>query len=208
MTLFDIHTHNNRADDEYSIYNCKEYIEGRKISIGIHPWEINNGWKERFAAIKNESKSENVCAIGECGIDRLNSPVAIETQKEVFKAHALLAEEAKKPLIIHCVKGFDEIMSIRKEIAPKQAWIIHGFRGKPQQAEQFIKNGFYLSFGEMFNAESLKATPKEKLFIESDESKTGINEIYRRIAETLGCSVEELASTIMQNAEKVSVLTI
>jgi hypothetical protein len=52
MTLFDIHTHNNRADDEYSIYNCKEYIEGRKISIGIHPWEINDGWKERFAAIK------------------------------------------------------------------------------------------------------------------------------------------------------------
>jgi TatD DNase family protein len=99
-------------------------------------------------------------------------------------------------------------MSIRKEIAPKQAWIIHGFRGKPQLAEQFIKNGFYISFGEMFNAESLKATPKEKLFIESDESKTGINEIYSRVAETLGCSVEELASTIMQNAEKVSVLTI
>ena len=71
-----------------------------------------------------------------------------------------------------------------------------------------VKNGFYISFGEMFNAESLRTTPKEKLFIESDESQTGINEIYRRIAETLDCTIEELATTIMQNVEKISVLTI
>ena len=208
MILFDIHTHNNGTDGEHSIYNSKEYIEGRKISIGIHPWDINDRWEERFAKIKKESRNGNVRAIGECGIDRLHSPATIEIQKKVFKAHALLAEEVRKPLIIHCVKGFDEIMAIRKEIAPEQAWIIHGFRGKPQQAEQFIKNGLYLSFGKMFNAESLKATPAERLFIESDESKSGIDGIYLRIAGTLGCSVEELASTTMRNAEKVSVITI
>ena len=208
MTLFDVHTHNDRTDDKHTIYNSNEYIEDRKISIGIHPWDINDGWEEHFAAIRSEAYKDNVCTIGECGIDKLRSHTTIETQLKVFKAHALLAEEVQKPLIIHCVKGLDEITAIHKEIAPKQAWIIHGFRGKPQQAEQLVKNGFYISFGEMFNAESLRTTPKEKLFIESDESQTGINEIYRRIAETLDCTIEELATTIMQNVEKTSVLTI
>lgn len=208
MILFDIHTHNNGTDGEHSIYNSKEYIEGRKISIGIHPWDINDRWEERFAKIKKESRNGNVRAIGECGIDRLHSPATIEIQKKVFKAHALLAEEVRKPLIIHCVKGFDEIMAIRKEIAPEQAWIIHGFRGKPQQAEQLIKEGFYISFGEKFNIDSLKAVPMEKLFIESDESKIDINDIYTLIAEARGCSVEKLALVVMQNVEKVSVHTI
>ena len=208
MTFFDVHTHNDRADGKHTIYNSNEYIEDRKISIGIHPWDINDGWEERFSTIKEKAYKANVRAIGECGIDKLRSLATTDTQLKVFKAHALLAEEIQKPLIIHCVKGFDEIMAIQKEIAPKQAWIIHGFRGKPQQAEQLVKNGFYISFGEMFNAESLRTTPKEKLFIESDESQTGINEIYRRIAETLDCTIEELATTIMQNAEKISVLTI
>ena len=208
MKLFDIHTHRNGADGEYSIYNCREYVEGRNISIGIHPWEINDRWKELFATIKNESKSKNVCAIGECGIDKLKSPANIEEQIEVFKAHALLAEEIQKPLIIHCVKGFDEIIAIYREVLPKQAWIVHGFRGKPQQAEQLIKEGFYISFGEKFNIDSLKAVPMEKLFIESDESKIDINDIYTLIAEARGCSVEKLALVVMQNVEKVSVHTI
>ena len=208
MIFFDIHTHNSLTDGEHTIYNRNRYIEDRKISIGIHPWDINDGWEEHFAAIRSEAYKDNVCTIGECGIDKLRSHTTIETQLKVFKAHALLAEEVQKPLIIHCVKGLDEITAIHKEIAPKQAWIIHGFRGKPQQAEQLVKNGFYISFGEMFNAESLKTTPKERLFIESDESQTGINEIYRRIAETLDCTIEELATTIMQNVEKTSVLTI
>ena len=208
MRLFDIHTHNVDSDPQSSIYSSKVYIDERRISIGIHPWNIDTCWKELFSTIKEEASKVNVCAIGECGIDKLKSPATAELQQEVFKAHAQLAEELKKPLIIHCVKGFDEIIALHKDITPGQAWIIHGFRGKPQQAEQLVKNGFYISFGEMFNAESLKTTPKERLFIESDESQTGINEIYRRIAEALDCTIEELATTVMQNAEKISVLTI
>ena len=203
MTLFDIHTHNDRADGKYTIYNSNGYIEDRKISIGIHPWDINDGWEERFAAIRNEACRDNVRAVGECGIDKLRSVATIETQLKVFKAHAMLAEEIQKPLIIHCVKGLDEITAIHKEIAPKQAWIIHGFRGKPQQAEQLAKNGFYISFGEMFNAESLKTAPKERLFIESDESTVPIEEIYTKIAELRGISTAELQQATEENLKSI-----
>ena len=208
MILFDLHTHNNDADGMFSILNSYGYIAGRNISIGIHPWSIDGNWKNVFAEIEKQATNRNVRAIGECGIDKLKSPASIEEQIEIFKAHALLAEEIQKPLIIHCVKGFDEIIAIYREVLPKQAWIVHGFRGKPQQAEQLIKEGFYISFGEKFNIDSLKAVPMEKLFIESDESKTSINDIYTLIAEARGCSVEKLALAVMQNVEKVSAHTI
>ena len=205
MELLDIHTHKADSNNLSSIYNSNIYIEERNISIGIHPWNISNDWKEFFTAIKEHARKENVRAIGECGIDKLKSPAGLEQQIEIFKAHAILAEEVNKPLIIHCVKGFDELIALHKEMNPVQAWIIHGFRGKPQQTEQLTKAGFYLSFGEKFNTESLKSTPVEKLFVESDESNLPIHEIYRNIAENKGISTEELAMQTAQNAQKCGI---
>lgn len=205
MDFFDIHTHNKECDSLSSILNSNEYITGRRISMGIHPWNISSDWEKQFAIIRANACKENVCAIGECGTDKLKSPANEELQQEVFRAHATLAEEAGKPLIIHCVKGFDTIIALHKEISPKQAWIIHGFRGKPQQAEQLIKNGFYISFGDKFNIDSVKATPLERLFIESDESKKSIDKIYDEIAKVKGFSIAELCTAIMHNAVKCNI---
>ena len=206
MILFDLHTHNNDADGMFSILNSYGYIAGRNISIGIHPWSIDGNWKNVFAEIEKQATNRNVRAIGECGIDKIRSTASIEEQQKIFKAHAMLAERTHKPLVIHCVKGFDEIIAIHKEISPEQTWIIHGFRGKPQQAEQLIKSGFCISYGEKFNTDSVKATPLEKLFIESDESKTGINDIYTTVAKAKGCSIEELGTAIERNAKRCNFL--
>ena len=200
MTLIDIHTHNSTPAAN-SICNSSHYIAGRKISVGIHPWDINSDWKNNFLAIAEYAKAKNVVAIGECGFDTLKSPATIELQEEIFRAHAQLADALCKPLIIHCVKAFDKLIAQHKELNPQQAWIIHGFRGKPQQAAQLTKAGFYLSLGEKFNHESAKAIPTERLFIETDESKQTITEIYTAVAQTIGLSVEDLAQQIMHNAK-------
>ena len=206
MKLIDIHTHNADCDRHSSIFNSKEYIDNRNISIGIHPWDIDSSWEKQFTIIKELARKENVRAIGECGIDKLRSLATTDTQLKIFKAHALLAEEIQKPLIIHCVKGFDELIAMHRELLPKQAWIIHGFRGKPQQAEQLIKEGFYISFGEKFNIDSLKALPLEQLFVESDESKIGITNIYNLIANAKGCSIEDLSLHVIANAKRCNLL--
>ena len=200
MILLDIHTHNTEADPERAILNCTQYETGRKISLGIHPWHISNDWKEEFRLLEQTASNTNVIAIGECGMDRLKSSAEAELQRELFRAHALLAEREQKPLIIHCVKAFDDILAIRKEITPGQTWIIHGFRGKPQLAEQLTKAGMCLSLGEHFNAESARMIPAERLFIESDESKLTIGEIYRRIASARGTGIEVLAAQTYSNS--------
>lgn len=199
--LLDIHTHRPEQDAVTGIYNCGiTYTPDRAVSVGIHPWNITHEWEETFRTIETAATAPNVVAIGECGIDKIKSSVDIETQKKAFYAHVLLSERVCKPLIIHCVKAFDEIIAIRKESSPSQAWIIHGFRGKPQQALQLVGNGFHISLGEHFNPESAKAIPMERLFIESDESTLHISEIYSAVAAAKGVSVEDFANKIKENS--------
>ena len=204
MTFIDLHTHNN-APAANTIFNSNCYIDGRSISIGIHPWHINNDWQNIFADIATHAKADNVVAIGECGFDMLKSPATAELQEEIFRAHAQLAETLCKPLIIHCVKALDRLMSLHKDIKPQQAWVVHGFRGKPQQAEQLTKAGLYISLGEKFNHESAKAIPTERLFIETDESACSIAEIYRAVAQAKGITAEALAQQTMQNAKRCNI---
>ena len=203
MELIDIHTHNKEASTMHAILCSPEYTSGRNISLGIHPWDIDNQWKEHFALIKEHAKERNVVAIGECGIDKLKSPASIEEQTGVLRAHAELAETSGKPLILHCVKTIDEILALHHSIKPRQAWIIHGFRGKPQQAAQLTAAGLQISLGEHFNKESAKSIPADRIFVESDTSSMPIEEIYAAIAAARGCSIEELAQQVRDNATRV-----
>ena len=200
MELTDIHTH-NAASAAHTIYNSGSiYTPDRNISIGIHPWHINGRWESELASVAEWAKAENVVDIGECGLDMLKSQASLELQEEVFRAHMRLSEALQKPLIIHCVKAHDRLIALYREARPSQTWIVHGFRGKPQQANQLIKAGFHISLGERFNPDSAKAIPIDRLFIETDESGCSIEEIYAAIAVAKGMALEELARQTAENA--------
>lgn len=200
--FIDLHTHHaTHTPHTISIIDCGTTppTDSTPCSVGIHPWHIPPAWEHCMEQISRAAQAKNVVAIGECGIDKLNSPATPALQTEILAAHATLAEEAQKPLILHCVKGQEEIIGLHRKMAAKQAWIIHGFRGKPTQAEQLLREGFFLSFGAVFNPRSLAITPADRLFIESDTSNTPIEDIYKVAALCRGVSTEELAATIASN---------
>lgn len=204
MKFIDIHTHISTHSNALSVVNCDNFatkVQGY-MSAGIHPWSIASDWEKQFLEIRALAQSEDVVAIGECGIDKINSSAAIELQRKVFAAHAQLAEESHKPLLLHCVKGVDEIVALHRAMRPSQAWIVHGFRGKPRQAVQLIREGLYLSFGEKFNKEALVAVPTDRLLVESDTSSRGIEDIYAAVAAVRGITVEELAAIVLENAKR------
>ncbi len=133
--------------------------------------------KLRKAALRPD-----VVAIGECGIDLMRegmAPAAI--QMNVLKKHIEISESVKKPLILHSVKGQEIICGMRKEMKPEQEWIIHGFRGKPTILDMYLKAGIAVSYGEHFNEESVRRTPPDKLYTETDESQIPIREIIAGI---------------------------
>ena len=132
--------------------------------------------------------------MGECGLDK-HSTATIATQTAFFIDQITISEQLEKPLIIHCVGCFNEVLRIKKEIKPVQPWIIHGFRGKPQLAKQLLRAGFYLSYGEHFNAESVKITPLGKLMIETDESTKNIADIYQAISDSKSIDIDQLKTS-------------
>lgn len=143
-----------------------------------------------------------VLAVGEAGLDKLaDAPMVL--QVEIFRHQARLAEEVGKPLVIHLVKATDELLKVKRALHPSNPWIIHGFRGKAVLAEEYLKHGFYLSFGEKFQEAALRRVPADRLFIETDESGVPVGELYARAAEVRGISPEELGETVRRNVRAV-----
>jgi len=189
LMFVDIHTHNTLHQKFPQIVNLS-FEEAEKVfsgtingsfSVGIHPWDAEQFSDKLMLDLEKWSSDSRFVAIGECGLDK-NSKVTMEVQLDVFKKQIDLSERIQKPLIIHCVGSFNELFEIKKLLKPKQLWIIHGFRGKPELAKQVLKLNCALSFGEHFNPASVRITPINKLFIETDESHITIDSLYLQIA--------------------------
>lgn len=195
----DIHTHHFPPKSAHAICNLSlkqaNHVLNKNgdgfFSAGFHPWHLNEYSEETLHEFEKIIRDKRIVAIGECGLDK-NVDTPLDRQKTILKEQILLSEQMEKPLIIHCVGRFNELLEMRKKISPKQMWIIHGFRGKPQVAGQLLKAGCYLSFGEKFNQESVRITPVDKLFVETDESQLAIETLYKRIAEEKKCLPDKL----------------
>ncbi len=197
--FIDVHTHKINSDGIPIICNVRinddavalPHDQHIYFSAGIHPWDadkVRSVWYDNMTIMLNY---EQVIAVGECGLDKHTS-ASLEKQLEVFEKQIYFSETNQLPLLIHCVGFSHEIIRLHQSVRPEQAWIIHGFRGKPELALQFLKEDIYLSFGEKFNTESVKITPLNRLLIETDESQIAIENLYQRIAEIKECDVREL----------------
>lgn len=209
MQYFNLHRHSPAKDlEETAIINIfpgQEVPEEYLCSIGIHPWHINQDrLKEDIDLLRIKSLASSVLAVGECGIDRCCN-VPFELQLKAFRAQVEIAETLGKPLIIHCVRAYPELVSEKKAFRSKCPWIVHGFRGNSETALQLIKHGFYLSFGEAVVKDSrlwkiLAAVPEDRYFLETDESSMGIREIYGKAASIRNTDVDAIILRQLENA--------
>jgi TatD DNase family protein len=181
--FLDIHTHNLQAgsDSIISIGPDDTMLPDRFYSIGIHPWS-EDFTDEQLARLDILVKDDHVVAIGETGLDALRG-MPLDKQEQLFHHHIKLSASLNKPLIIHVVKTIDRIIALRREYAPTQPWIIHGFRGKPQQAHQLLELGFSFALGERFNPATAAIIPADRLYTETDTSHTPISTIRQAISE-------------------------
>lgn len=204
MHFFNFHNH---FKDEYGIYNYQisENTEVDFFSVGIHPAEISDDFEEKFQILKEISKKKNCFAIGECGLDGLIS-VEDSIQEEIFEKQILWANEIQKPVIIHCVRRFSQLIRFRK--MAKVPLIVHGFNKKQNIANELLENDFYLSFGKaLISNVSLQTTFKEapidRIFLETDNEIFNIEELYLFAADLKKLSVTDLQEQIFQNLETI-----
>ena len=179
---------------------------GEWYSVGMHPWHIQTAAppavRHEMDILASLAGHPQVLAVGEAGLDKLaDAPQAV--QIEVFEYQARLSMELGKPLVIHLVKAMDELLKLKRQIKPTNPWIIHGFRGKAVLAEEYLRHGFYLSFGEKYQEEALRITPSGRLFLETDESDVPIADVYSRAAQVRCVSLAELTEALQENIAKV-----
>ena len=212
MKFFNLHTHqSSKQADVLELVNQYPQEFDASIpnySIGIHPWHIV---EDRIGAdleiIETKLNDENCLAIGECGLDkRIEIPMAL--QQMVFEKQLVLAEKYRKPVVIHCVAAFQEIIAIKKKMAISVPMIIHGFSKNKEIAEQLIANDFYLSFGKYLlrNPELelvFKSIPKERLFLETDTIEEGIAAVYELAAKYRNIGLVEMTAIINANFNTV-----
>lgn len=214
MEIYDIHTHQillEDTDDPY--HSCildvyplefevvKDAYLRHSFSCGIHPWYSENS-EDQIKYLNEIASNPRIVAIGETGLDKLKGP-DFDIQIPVFKAHIDLSEKLHKPLIIHCVKAWEELIRVRRETNPSQPWIIHGYRGKPVLTDQLVREGFLFSIGDTFNESSLPLIPLESLFCETDEDEMDIRKVYLQIANALGMEIEDFLDKIAHNVRRV-----
>jgi TatD DNase family protein len=215
----DIHNHDSQpAGDVFIIDNLMAH-EGRlpdresgmNYSMGIHPWFLNEANQNTLMEfVRNNARNDSLIAIGEAGFDKLKGP-AVDLQRQVFEQQAALSEELGKPLFIHCVKAWDELIASHKKIKPEMPWLVHGFRGKKELAMQLISRNMYISFWFDFIVRPeasvlVRSLPTDRIFLETDGSGADIREIYKKVSVDIGTSVEELKNQILLNYSNVFII--
>ena len=207
MNLFNFHHHT--LGNFYGIYNLElgENVPESYFSVGIHPKNIDENWEKHFEAFKKISLLDKCLAIGECGLDALID-IDANLQKTVFERQILWANEIQKPVIIHCVKRFQELIPFQK--LAEVPLIIHGFNKRKSVTDEMLKHGFFLSFGKsvLYNLSLqsiLKEIPIDKIFLETDDTDFDIAELYQKVSEIKEISLEELQKKISENLQSINV---
>lgn len=189
--MFNLHTHRIPTDPaEEFMLNCNPGevpADMAACSVGLHPWRVDEHWQELVEQVRADAAMPNVWAIGECGLDSLQG-CDMKTQEAAFRAQIAVAEAVGKPMVIHCVRAFDQLLRIHKECQPRMPWIVHAFRGKPELAKQLMAKGMLLSFGHVFNVGTLRwmVTSGRSFYLETDCADLGLREICRRVQDALG----------------------
>ena len=177
------------------------------FTIGIHPWNCHVVNIDSFFSFITEH-AQSIIGIGECGLDKL-SKVDFDLQEEVFVEQIKIANKINKPLIIHCVKAFNELINCLNLNDNKVPVIIHGFNNNENIARVMVNEGFYFSFGkallgyESNAAKAIKNVGRKNFFLETDDADISIKYIYKKASELLGIDEDIIKQQIQSNFETV-----
>lgn len=194
----DIHTH---VDNQAVI----KIIDGDSEKIlktwGVHPWDVT---EEHFEVPRDLRSLGMTAAIGEVGLDKVHKET-FERQIEVFEEMIRLSESYRKPVIVHCVRAYSEIIEVRKKMKATMPWVIHGFNSSVETMRQLLRYDMYISLGEVLyrnenqSFKILKDIPIDRLFLETDVSGRDIRDVNTKAAALMGCEVEFLENKIFDN---------
>ena len=208
--------------------------------VGLHPEEVRLDWKNVLSDIGSlisrtpvppyPRTSENtsrtpVIAIGEVGLDFYWSREFEKEQLKVFEEQVKWSLDLKLPLMIHCRKAQNEMVTILKKYKKNLCGgVFHCFTGNEIEARQLLEfDGFVLGIGGVltFKKSNLPETlassvPLDRIVLETDapymspvplrgqrNEPANIVHVIKKLAECYGVTMEEVCKHTNLSVERV-----
>lgn len=211
--FINLHTHNPTGDpDVLEIVSVSYGQEAPQTpgyrSVGLHPWHLR-GLDMEIAGhwVLEQAAFPETLAIGEAGLDKVTD-TPWEIQLDAFGRCLRIAAETGKPLIVHCVRAFGEIVQLLGHPGNSRrpnGVVFHGFDKHPQTAGMLLRAGCSLSFGAALFREdghaaaALRQIPADRFFLETDVQKLDIRAVYARAAEIRETGLRAVQEQVWDN---------
>ncbi len=212
-----------------TLESCEKCVEFAKkypyvyAAVGVHPDEVGVLNEETFAEMEALLDNDKVVAVGEIGLDYYWDNESHEVQEKWFVRQLELARRHNLPIIIHSREAAADTMEIMKAHAQGLEGVIHCYSYSKEQAEEYIKMGFYIGIGGVLtfkNAKKLKEVaefvPLEQIVLETDcpylapepfrgkrNQSSYIRYVAEKLAEIKGITAEEVIAVTEENAKKM-----
>ncbi len=190
-------------------------------AYGIHPMHAHCVTDQTLDHLRKLAPQG--IAIGEIGLDPAYQ-VSLELQERAFREQLRIAVSCGLPVLIHCRRAFQRVMTImREERADSVGGIMHAFSGSVEMAREFIAHGFAISISGTVTwnnaVRPLRIAgelPLEHLVLETDapdmtpqrhrgvyNRPAWIMETAQRVADVRGISLEEVARVTTATIRRV-----
>ena len=190
---------------------------------GIHPCEWKPGGTLDRDTLFQRVSAQDICAVGETGLDAYWSTEAMAEQLESLDAHLSMAKELQKPIVLHNRETTTELLDrIEAHQDGSLTGVWHCFTGTENEARRAIDLGVYLGIGGVFTfkktqtREFITSLPLERLLLETDapylapapfrgkrNEPSYVAYTAQALADTLECSLSSLVDQTTTNARKL-----
>lgn len=207
-------------EDYEHMMNVIKPFDGIYNACGIHPLNLEEAANWTEDELKQCLTDDKCIALGETGLDYFYAEKTRDMQLDSFARQIDLANEVKKPLIIHARAAHHDTVSLMREHNARECGgVMHCFCDEVEMARECLDLGFYISFSGIatFKAadnvrEVIKYVPLDRMMVETDcpylapvpvrgvdNEPAFVRYTLEFIADFKGVSPRELAKTTSQN---------
>lgn len=194
-------------------------------TVGVHPHDASKATSDTYLKLADLLNHPKVIALGEIGLDYHYDHSPRDVQRAVFVEQMRIAQDAKKPIVIHTREAWDDTFELlEKHWKPTGLpGIMHCFSGNPGQAQRSLDLGFYLSFGGILTfpkaldiQAAARMAPSDRLLVETDapflapvprrgkrNEPSFVVETARKLADLRGVAPEEIARFTGENFHRL-----
>jgi TatD DNase family protein len=206
-----------------AMYDCIKPHPQIYCSAGVHPGyeKVQEPDVDQLCELAQRNK---VVAIGETGLDYMDSNDDMQWQRTRFVTHIEAAKQVDLPLIVHIRNAKEDTINLlREHQAERIGGVMHCFTEDWEMAEQAIDLNFYISisgivtFNQAENVRQMaKKIPLNRLLIETDSpwlspvpyrGKTNhpgrVPLVAEKLANIRGESLETLANATYENTNRL-----